>query len=140
MNTQAFSELNIKEVVLGPHFFSSQKLYKYRSIHDAKSQNTIVMVNLDRATVYETKDFSEYIDNLIGNGRVKLILDFENVYFMDSVFFGSMIKLLKRVTKLNGYIKLIVQYDQKPELFALKTFQGIFETYPNLFEAMNSNK
>ena len=140
MNAQAFGELNNKEVVLGPHFFSSQKLYKFRNIQDAKSQNTIVMVNLDRATVYEAKDFSEYVDNLIDNECVKLILDFENVYFMDSVFFGSMIKLLKRVSKLNGYIKLIVQYDQKPELFALKTFHGIFETYPNLFEAMNSNK
>ncbi len=140
MNVKTSNVQKYNEVVLCPYFFSSQKIYKFRNLKDFKSQNTIVMVNLDRATVFETKDFTEYMDNLIDNGNVRLILDLENVYFMDTIFFGAMIRLLKRVYKENGYIKLIINYDKKPELLAIKTIQEIFETYPNLFEAINSKK
>jgi len=140
MNVKIFNEKKNKEVVLCPYFFSSQSIYKFRNIKDYKSQNTIVMVNVERATVYEAKDFAEYMDNLIDEGNVGLIVDMENVYFMDTIFFGTMVRLLKKVNKKNGYIKLIINYNNKPELLAIRTFREIFETYPNLFEAINSKK
>jgi anti-anti-sigma factor len=139
MNTVEVKRNN-KNVVLGPHFFSSHSINKFRSILDTKSQNTIIMVNLDRATVYEAKDFSDFVESIIEKGNVKIILDLETVYFMDSVFFGTMVKLFKTVNKQNGYIKLIFNADKKPEFFTLKTFHGIFATYSNLFEALNSPK
>ena len=140
MNVKVFNEQKNKEVVLCPYFFSSQKIYKFRNIKDYKSQNIIVMVNTERATVYEAKDFADYMDNLIDEGNIRLIVDMENVYFMDSIFFGTMVRLLKRVNKENGYVKLIINYNNKPEFLAIKTFKDIFETYPNLFEAINSKK
>ena len=59
---------------------------------------------------------------------------------MDSVFFGTLIKFLKQVTKLNGHIKLIIDHKSKPELLAISNFEGIFEIYQNLFDALNTNK
>jgi len=99
MNVKIFNEKKNKEVVLCPYFFSSQSIYKFRNIKDYKSQNPIDMVNVERATVYEAKDFAEYMDNLIDEGNVGLIVDMENVYFMDTIFFGTMVRLLKKVGK-----------------------------------------
>ncbi len=140
METTNMNLMNTRDIVLGPKFFESKKIHKFKSIFDTKTENTVVMVNLDRATIYEAKDFSEYMQNLIASGNKKLIIDLENIYFMDSVFFGSLIKLLKQVNKSEGYIKLIIDYKSRPELLTISAFEGIFEIYPNLFEALNTKK
>ena len=140
MNTQELKGINKNNIVLGPKYFESKRINKFKSMYDSKTENTIVMVNLDRATIYEAKDFSEYMEDLIKNNKTKLIIDIENVYFMDSVFFGTLIKFLKQVTKLNGHIKLIIDHKSKPELLSINNFEGIFEIYQNLFDALNKKK
>jgi anti-anti-sigma factor len=121
-------------------FFLSKRVNKFKTIFDARSNNTIVMLDFDRGTVYEAAEFYEYVNNLIEKDNVRIIIDLENIYFIDSVFFGSLIKLLKQADKKFGYIKLIVDHKSKPELLSISNFEGIFEIYPNLFEAINHNK
>ncbi|MBK7104498.1 MAG: STAS domain-containing protein [Ignavibacteriae bacterium] len=138
MNNAVLNGINKNNVTLGADFFTSQKRNQFKSMFDVKSKNTIILVNLDRATVNESSEFAEYIEKTINDGKSKIIIDLENVYFMDSIFLGTLIKYLKRVSKMNGYIKLIVDHKSKPELLSLSTFEGIFEIYPNLFDALNS--
>lgn len=116
------------------------KFNKFGRLYDAGSNNTVVMLNMERATACESKDFYEYMSKLIEKNESRIILDMESIYFMDSVFFGTLIKLLKQVTKMGGYIKLIVDYNSKPELLSISSFEKIFEVYPNLFEAVNTTK
>ena len=140
MEKNLFKPSTQKGVFLSDKYYESKKLYKFRSIYDENSENTIVMVDLDRATIYEAKEFYDYVDELIENDKTNLIVDMEKVYFMDSVFFGSLIKLLKKVEKKLGFLKLIVDHNSKPELLSISNFDQIFEIYPNLFEAINHSK
>jgi len=140
MEKKLFKKSSQKGVYLSDKYYESKKLYKFRSIYDENNGNTIVMVDLDRATVYEAKEFYDYVDELIENDKTNLIIDMEKVYFIDSVFFGSLIKLLKRVDKKLGFLKLIIDHNSKPELLSVGSFDQIFEIYPNLFEALNKNK
>ena len=112
----------------------------YRSNSGENGISSSVITEIERATVYEAKEFFEYIDKLLNENKSKIIIDLENIYFMDSVFFGTLIKLLKKADKQKGYIKLIVDYNSKPELLSISNFEGIFEIFPNLFEAVNNNK
>lgn len=116
------------------------KFIKFSRIYDAGSDNTVVLLNMDRATAYEAKDFYEYMLKLIDKNESRIILDMESVYFIDSVFFGTLIKLLKQVKKMGGYIKLIVDYNSKPKLLSINSFEKVFEVYPNLFEAVYKTK
>lgn len=138
MNNTVLNGINKNNIILGADFFTSQQRNLFKSIFDIKSQNTIILVNLERATANESCELAEYVEKTIDEGKSQIIIDLENVYFMDSVFFGTLIKYLKKVSKINGYIKLIVDHKSKPELLSLSTFEGIFEIYPNLFEALNS--
>jgi anti-anti-sigma factor len=138
-------ENNILKIEKGNKSFiegslKTSKFQKFNKIYDSSSNNTVVMLNIDRATVYEAKDFFEYMSKLIDTNASRIILDMESIYFIDSVFFGTLIKLLKRVTKMGGYIKLIVDYNSKPELLSISSFERIFEVYPNLFEAVQKTK
>jgi len=140
MKQNIFNKEAAKGIRLSPKFYGSKKLYKIRSLFDESTGNTIVMVDFNRATVYEAKDFYDYVIELLDENKSRIIVDMENVYFVDSVFFGTLIKLLKLADKKNGYIKLIVDYNSKPELLSISNFEGIFDIYPNLFEAMSKNQ
>jgi anti-anti-sigma factor len=138
MKTKIFNSSNQNGIYLSEQYYQSRRIKKYRSLYDERTNNTIVFLEIDRATVYESKEFYQYIEEIINDNKVNLIIDMENVYFMDSVFFGTLIKLLKEVDKKNGYLKLIVDYKSKPELLSISNFEGIFEIYPNLFEAVQN--
>lgn len=140
MKNEIFNTNNKKHILLSKQFYQSKRIKKYRSIYDVRTNNTIVLLDIQRATVYEAKDFYDYIMELIGDNKVNLILDMDKIYFMDSVFFGTLIKLLKTIDKKNGYLKLIIDYQSKPELLSISNFEGIFEIYPNLFQAVDHNK
>ncbi len=140
MRANLFSSNSKNGVYINSRNLESKKVTRLQSIYDSSTDNTVVMVNFNRATVYEAKEFYEYIQELIINGKHRLIIDLENVYFIDSVFFGTLIKILKRVTPENGYVKLIVDYKSKPELLSISNFEGIFEIFPSLFEAIHKNK
>ena len=132
------SEKGHKSFIAGN--LKTSKFHKFSKMYDSGSDNTVVMLNMDRAPVYEAKDFYEYMSKIIDNNANKIILDMESIYFIDSVFFGTLIKLLKQVAKMDGYIKLIVDYNSKPELLSISSFERIFEVYPNLFEAVQTTK
>ncbi len=140
MDNELFNKNGQNGVYFSSKYYQSRKINKFRSIYDSASENTIVMMDLDRATVYESRDFYNYVNELLENNKTKIIIDMENVYFLDSVFFGTLIKLLKKADKSLGYIKLIVDHKSRPELLSISNFEGIFEIYPNLFEAVNTNK
>lgn len=140
MNRNLFNKKGQNGVYLSSKYYQSLKVNKYRSIYDGLTDNTIVMLEIDRATVYEAKEFYDSVNELIENNKIRIIIDMEKVYFLDSVFFGTLIKLLKQVDKKNGYIKLIVDYNSRPELLSISNFESIFEIYPNLFEAVNESK
>lgn len=140
MENKIFAKTGKNGVYFSEKFFGSKKVYKFRSIYDASNDNTIIITEIERATVYEAKEFYQYVDSLLDEGKSKIIVDLEKIYFMDSVFFGTLIKLLKKADKMDGFIKLIVDYNSKPELLSISNFEGIFEIFPNLFEAVDRSK
>ena len=140
MDNKLFNKKSQNGVYLSKKFYQTNKVCKYKSMYDSASDNTIVILEIDRATVYEAKEFYEGINELLENGNHRIIIDLESVYFMDSVFFGTLIKLLKQADKKMGYIKLIVDHNSRPELLSISNFQGIFDIYPNMFEAVNKSR
>lgn len=140
MREQTINKQNEGQIIFDEKYFTSQKSTKFKFLYDSKSRNTVILVNIERGTSYEAKEFYDYVSNLLKKGQNKLIIDLESVYFLDSVFFGTLIKLLKETTKANGYLSLIVNYKNKPEILSINQFEGIFETYPNLFEALSHSK
>ncbi len=140
MRESLFKKNGQNGVHLSANYNQSKITTKFTSIYDSNSDNTVIMLNVERATVYEAKEFLEYVTEIINDGKNRIIIDLENVYFLDSVFFGALIKLLKHANKEGGYIRLIAERTNKPELLSISNFEGIFELYPNLFSAISEKK
>lgn len=136
MKDGLFKKNSQNGVQLSSNYNEPKQTTKFTSLYDTSSQNTVVMLNVERATVYEAKEFLEYVNEIIEDGKNRIIVDLENVSFLDSVFFGTLIKLLKKTGKEGGYVKLIVDAQSKPELLSISNFDGIFQIYSTLFEAV----
>jgi len=78
------------------------------------NNNTIVRVQLERATLSKATLLRETVDNLINIGKNKLIIDCRNVSFMDSTFLGSLVVSLKKMNSING--KLLLVFGKKSSL------------------------
>jgi len=140
MENNLFKKNNRNGVQLSSNYNESKRTTKFTSLYDTNSKNTVVMLNIERATVYEAKEFQEYVNKILADGKNRIIIDLENVYFLDSVFFGTLIKLLKKTGLEGGYVKLIVDSQSKPELLSISNFDGIFEIHTTLFEAISGLK
>ena len=77
MENKIFNNNGRNGVYFSNQFFASQKLYKFRSIYNENEGYTLVMTDIQRATVNEAKDFYDYIETLLQEKKSKIIIDME---------------------------------------------------------------
>jgi len=99
-----------------------------------------VVVNLDRATVYESKRFKDFVTEVIENGSKKIILNITKCKMIDSAFMGSMIIILKKLKTINGKLKLVSNTQNMPVSLSHTSLNEIFDIYPNTESAIFSIK
>ncbi|HOP50946.1 MAG TPA: STAS domain-containing protein, partial [Ignavibacteriales bacterium] len=64
--------------------------------------STVVLkLNIDRATMANVENFKASLDGIVSQYK-KVIIDLSAVNFIDSVFLGSFVVLLKRLSVNNG--------------------------------------
>lgn len=100
----------------------------------------IEKVNLTRATIKESMEFKDYLDEDILRGNTIIIVDLSECEFLDSTFIGVLVVTYKRLKKMGGALKII-----KPGLFAnsILNYTGtieIFEIFETQREALESIK
>ncbi|GBD92058.1 hypothetical protein BMS3Abin04_02791 [bacterium BMS3Abin04] len=99
-----------------------------------------VVVNLDRATVYESKRFKDFVTEVIENSNKKIILNITKCKMIDSAFIGSMIIILKKLKTINGKLKLVADTQNMPVSISHTSLNEIFDIYPNTESAIFSIK
>ncbi len=57
MRANLFSSNSKNGVYINSRNLESKKVTRLQSIYDSSTDNTVVMVNFNRATVYEAKEF-----------------------------------------------------------------------------------
>ena len=85
-----------------------------------------------------TPEFEAALDSAISNGCLYLILDLEQMPFIDSSGIGAVVGALRRTRQLGGDTKLV-----NPSSFATRTFKmvgilSLFGVYPTEGEAIAS--
>jgi anti-sigma B factor antagonist len=66
----------------------------------------IEKINIKRATAAEAEEFRDILLNDIQNGWRKIVIDFENNSFIDSSFLGTIVTVLRTLSKLGGDLKV----------------------------------
>jgi anti-anti-sigma factor len=99
----------------------------------------VVRIQLERATLSKASIFKDTMDELIQSGKHKIILDCQNIAFMDSTFLGAIVVSLKKIRAVNGNLSLVFSDKSSVVFSMLETTKmlNIFEIYFSIEEAVN---
>lgn len=98
----------------------------------------VVSVFLNRATLAKAVQFKDFVSELIKTNTNKIIIDLSTCEYIDSTFLGAMVALLKKVTSLNGDLRLVYNKEMPSLMFVLTRMDKVFKVFPLLEDALES--
>jgi anti-sigma B factor antagonist len=107
-------------------------------IRESEREGIVILALKGRLTVGEASTVREKVNELVAAGRVKVILDLQNVDYIDSTGLGSMVICFTTVKKAGGALKLLNLNKRNIELLLLTKLHTIFEVFSDEQDAVNS--
>ena len=98
----------------------------------------VEIINVDRPSFSEAESLKSMISEKIDAGMNKIVVDLSACEFVDSTFLGVLVSTLRKVTKLDGDLRLVGFKPAVRAMFELTRLFRVFETYGDLKEAVGS--
>jgi len=106
---------------------------------DIKTINDIYVVKLrDNINFYNAPAFKSIIDNMINHNRISVILNLEEVIYIDSSGLGVLITCKNQLEKNGGLLKLTCLKESVQHLFKMMQSINLFEIHDTEAEAVKS--
>ena len=101
-------------------------------IHTTEYGNEIVVVRpgVERLTAVNAAEFKADVVALIEGGSSQLIVDFEDVTFMDSSALGALVGILKKIGH-RGDIVICGLDEDLEQMFRISRMDRVFTAYPD---------
>ena len=101
---------------------------------------TIIKINVPDATLKHAANFKKFMMRLIESESKKVVVNCENISYMDSTFLGSLVFSLKKMATVGGHLKLILGNVDSPvwTMFETTRMFRVFKTYPDRETALQS--
>lgn len=96
------------------------------------NQNTIVHVNLLRATANESENFRDFLKVFENNSKNKIIFDLSVCSFIDSTFLSALITFNKNY---KSKVDIVVKDVRQLTIFKITKLDKIFDIHSNLESA-----
>lgn len=98
----------------------------------------IEIVNLPRATLNDADELKQVLAQEINDGARKIIVDLNECEFIDSTFLGALVVSLKKITTLNGDLRLVGFQPAVHSMFELTRMYRVFESFKTKEDAILS--
>jgi len=98
----------------------------------------IISVTLKRATLSDAEEFKDILVGDIQKGIKKIVVDISDCEFIDSTFLGALVVSLKKLTALDGDLKLVGFQPAVHSMFELTRMYRVFESFKSKEEAVQS--
>ncbi len=99
---------------------------------------TYIQVNIPRATLSEAEEFKNLLISEIDEGSRKIVVDLSACEFIDSTFLGTLVVSLKKLTALEGDLRLVGFQPAVHSMFELTRMYRVFESFKSKEEAVSS--
>jgi len=102
----------------------------------SSEQGAVTIVHVaGEIDVYTAPLLREVLDKQVAAGRTNLVVDLENVTFMDSTGLGVLVGRLKLVRGQNGSLRIVSAQDRILKVFKITGLDKVFHIYPSVDEA-----
>lgn len=100
---------------------------------------TLITVHHKRATAEMAREFKDFLFDLIERKDChKMVIDLEEVQFMDSFFLGAIVSGLKKIKSAGGDLRLASLQKSLMPVFELMHLNEVFQIYDSRLEAVTS--
>lgn len=82
--------------------------------------------------VYTAPLLREALDKQVAAGRADIVVDLEDVTFMDSTGLGVLVGRLKLVRGRNGSLRIVSSKDRILKVFKITGLDKVFHIYPSI--------
>lgn len=102
-------------------------------------ENDVVLLQLEGSLDFDSEIyFKKVLENIIGEGKYRLVLDMAKVEYANSYGFNAISATLSKVRKMKGDIKLLNVRQNVYTLLQLVGFTKSFEFYDALEKVLDS--
>ena len=102
---------------------------------ESRGEVTVVHVG-GEIDVYTAPMLREHLDEHISAGRHQLVVDLEDVPFMDSTGLGVLVGRLKLVRATNGTLRLVCSSERILNVFSITGLDKVFQIFPSVDDAL----
>ncbi len=99
---------------------------------------SILSIQEERIDAHNSGELKEYILHLIEQGEVNIVVQLENVRFIDSSGLGALLSGYKNAAAKSGKLALVSCKPQVLSMFELTRLNRVFEIYADLNEAFEN--
>jgi anti-anti-sigma factor len=99
---------------------------------------SIVKVKLSRITSDKTEEFKQLLDTLLAAKHFKIIFDFSDCQYIDSMIIGIMVQTVKKVREKKGDILVVTPGGGINVMFARTGLYKIFKQFWTMEKAIES--
>ena len=97
----------------------------------SSEQGAVTIVHVaGEIDVYTAPLLREVLDKQVAAGRTDLVVDLEEVTFMDSTGLGVLVGRLKLVRGQNGTLRIVSAQDRILKVFKITGLDKVFHIYP----------
>lgn len=103
---------------------------------ETNGKTKVIFVHEDRLDANNSNELKQEINKLYESGSKALIIDLNDVHFIDSSGLGALVSGYKNASTHQGSIKLSALQSQVKSMFELTRLQRVFEIYQTVDEAL----
>ena len=105
---------------------------------EEKGTTVLIEVKEERLDAHNSSELKTQMLSLFDEGKNNLVIDLQDVRFVDSSGLGSLVSGFKNASARNGNLKLSGLQPQVKSMFELTRLHRVFEIFPDSDEALAS--
>lgn len=105
---------------------------------EEKGSVVLIEVKEERLDAHNSGEFKGQMINLFEEGKNNLVVDLQEVRFVDSSGLGALVSGFKNASARNGNLKLCGLQPQVKSMFELTRLHRVFEIFPTTDESLGS--
>lgn len=105
---------------------------------EEKGEVVLIQVKEERLDAHNSGELKNQMLNLFEEGKNHIVIDLQDVRFVDSSGLGALVSGFKNASARNGNLKLCGLQPQVKSMFELTRLHRVFEIFPGTEEALSS--
>ena len=108
-------------------------------IHNIGKRKDFIVVTVEgRMDAVSAPDFERFLNDLIADGALRIIVDFEALDYISSAGLRSVLITAKKIQAKNGEIMIVSLHDTVKEIFEISGFNTIIPVYGSVDAALET--